>query len=84
MDPRTGMIFELDGEGADPPAFGATIDAEAAKALLSEKQDELEAKQARLEAMAEQGDRVVAVDAEVVQKLRLGEKELRRRRQRRR
>lgn len=84
MDPRTGMVFELSGEGDDPPFFGATMDAEAAKALLAEKQDDLEAKAARLDEMAKSGDRVVAVDEAVVQKLRLGEKELRRRKQRRR
>lgn len=84
MDPRSGMVFELNGEGADPPVFGATMDAETAKALLAEKQDGLEAKAARLDEMAASGDRVVAVDEAVVQKLRLGEKELRRRRQRRR
>lgn len=84
MDPRSGMTFELSGEGADPPVFGATMEADLAAKLLAGEDAEDATKRSRLAEMAAAGEPVVAVDEEVVQKLRLGEKELRRRRQRRR
>ena len=89
MDPRTGRIYELSGEGdGDPPAIGATIGADAVlrNELLADRagvEADPEA-MTRLEEMAERRERLVAVDESVVQKLRLGEKELRRRKQRRR
>ena len=86
MNPHSGMIYELavKGDAQDPPAFGATIPAAAA---VSEGMIDLgeldEARRIDLEDLIERGGKLVSVDEPVVQKLRLGERELRRRRQRR-
>lgn len=78
MDPRSGELYRLRAEEA---AAGDVLRAKDARAADMETREKLKA------LMEEEGgpDRpLVMVDEQVVQKLRLGEKELRRRRQRRR
>lgn len=87
MNPYSGMTYELypTGEAGDPPMWGATIpasDAVESGAINFEALDEEHKED--LEALIEKRGRLVAVNEEVVQKLRLGERELRRRKQRRR
>lgn len=85
MDPRTGFVYNLTDE-ADPPAFGAKIPAEAALAAgMVEDPEALPPElQARLKEMVEKDEDLVAIGAEAAQRARLGDRELRRRRQRRR
>lgn len=84
MDPRSGFVYNLTEE-ADPPAPGAKIEAFTA---MQEGYVELEGlegeKLDRLKEMAEKGESLVAVEAEAAQRARLGDRELRRRKQRRR
>jgi hypothetical protein len=87
MNPDSGMLYELSVTSPfnDPPVAGATIDAETAlREGLIEKEQLSSAQRSDLEDMIERRLRLVAVSEPVVQKLRLGEKELRRRKQRRR
>ncbi|MGH2940342.1 MAG: hypothetical protein ACRDPE_19725 [Solirubrobacterales bacterium] len=79
MDPRSGELYRL--------AMDREADAGEVVAAKEAKAADEETKLKLAELMAEEGgaDRpLVLVDESVVQKLRLGEKELRRRRQRRR
>lgn len=79
MDPRSGELFRLQTD--DAATAGDVIAAKEAKAADAETEEKLKA----LMAEADGGDRpLVLVDEPVVQRLRLGDKELRRRRQRRR
>lgn len=86
MDPRTGYVYDLkDLPEADPPYFGAKIGADAALAQGLVETDGLEDDQrARLEEMAAKSEDLIAVEAAAAQRLRLGDRELRRRKQRRR
>jgi hypothetical protein len=84
MDPRTGFTYNLTDE-ADPPVLGAKIDAFTALASgYVELGGVSEEKVERLEQMAKNHEELVAVGAEAAQRARLGDRELRRRRQRRR
>lgn len=86
MDPETGRLARLHME--EEMRAGSAIDPR--EALEKELAADEESKEAILE-MLERADKegrdpppLVAVDEPVVQRLRLGDKELRRRRQRRR
>lgn len=85
MDPRTGYMYNLTDE-ADPPALGAKIPADVAvKEGLVEGVDSLPKELVdRLKEMEANREPLVAVGAEAAQRARLGDRELRRRRQRRR
>lgn len=87
MNPHSGMTYELFGEGeyGDPPAPGAKMDPQTALANGVINFEDLDAEHKEdFEQMLEARTPLVAVDEQVVQKLRLGERELRRRKQRRR
>lgn len=85
MDTRDGHVYNMLGEGDDPPAFGAKINAADADAqglidtegLSTEAQD-------RLKEMIDNDEDLVAVGEKAAQRARLGDRELRRRKQRRR
>lgn len=99
MNAHTGQIHDLPehlfaspGEVIPPAAIGSLTQLEGAlqdaerRSDDSEESERLGVERARsrtLREALERGEPIVAVDAEVVQKLRLGERELRRRRQRR-
>lgn len=85
MDPRTGYTYDLSHE-ADPPALGAKIPADVAlNEGLVEGIDAMEPEvRKRLAEMAENREELVAVGPDAAQRARLGDRELRRRRQRRR
>lgn len=88
MDPHTGFVYDLT-ESADPPRDGAKIRVDdaleqgliEAPGLTSELSGDAVI---RLAEMAAKGEELVAVGAEAAQRARLGDRELRRRRQRRR
>lgn len=78
-------LYAAPGERLDPsfPAYGPVLEDHIEQRPEGE---EKEAELGKLRALQEQvatGDPIVAVSGEVVQRLRLGDRELRRRRQRR-
>ena len=86
MNPHSGTIHALDGlikEGGPEPLLGQPISAE----MLKERDEVDDAARARLEALQaelEAGETVVGVSDEVAHRQALGERELERRRGRRR
>lgn len=84
MNPYSGRTYELLGREGDAPMPGATVEAKAAIASGMIDVDGLDDEHREdLEELVAKGGRLVAVEAEAVQRLRLGDRELRRRRQRR-
>ena len=86
MDPRTGETFGPMPVGDAKP--GDELTAEQLREQLRKERDEVMeeklAELARAVDHAEKGGTIVAVDAPAAQRARLGDREIRRRRQRRR
>lgn len=91
MDPRTGFVYDIIEPG-DPPRDGAKIRADVAleEGIIDVLGRSMEGlgigrdHEDRLAEMVENKEELVAVGAEAAQRARLGDRELRRRRQRRR
>lgn len=84
MNTNTGALYELGADVAPQITFpGDPLELEQLRAKASTLERKLTSDEAAAIEALEKGDRLVAIDAQVVQKLRLGERELRRRRHRR-